>query len=247
MMAAQEGHTKVVDCLLAAGANVNAARTDDGYTAVMVAAYAGHYQCLRALFKACGSMFKGRQSSALDLARLQNHTDCVHFLQQALKATQLLEDLNALIEAGNTAAAGRLISTDENVKLRVLKGKRTDFFVLFEGVLDIIEAHNKEQSEKAMAELLLEEEQDAAAKKKGGKASKKQQQKTVCSTALADSSSPPTSLQKEDMQLVDERERERESFVLVSDNLMRIRSTFFWEIIVGFFALIGKVFGSNNF
>ena len=97
---------------------------------------------------------------------------------------KLLADLKALIQAGDTGAACALISKRENVKLRVVKGRRTLFADMFEGVLDDIEAFNKKRAELAMEELLREEEEEKHGKKKEqGRHDSKKSSKSKISTA----------------------------------------------------------------
>jgi len=51
MMAAQNGHTEVVEALLGKGANVNA-KDNDGATALMAAVHKGHTDIVQLLKKA---------------------------------------------------------------------------------------------------------------------------------------------------------------------------------------------------
>jgi hypothetical protein len=54
----------------------------------------------------------------------------------------LLHELEAYIADGQVDEAYALISKPANVKLRVVKSKKTDFAFLFDEVLDVIEANN---------------------------------------------------------------------------------------------------------
>ena len=62
-MVAQEGHRGIVPLLLSAGANVNAARTDIGTTALMLASQNGHRGIVPLLLSAGANVNAGRKDS----------------------------------------------------------------------------------------------------------------------------------------------------------------------------------------
>ena len=104
--------------------------------------------------------------------------------------------------------ACNLISKPANVKLRVVKSKKTDFAFLFDKVLDAIEANNKLKSEGFMRELVLEEEQakkdkqarqGARAASKSSKGKKAVEDATTAPPAAAAAAAP---LEQQDMQIV---------------------------------------------
>jgi hypothetical protein len=99
-----------------------------------------------------------------------------------------------------------LISEPANVKLRVVKSKKTDFAFLFDKVLDAIEANNKLKAEGFMREMVLEEEQAKKDKqaRQGAKVGKKSSSKgkkaaEAASTASPDAAAP---LEQQDMQVM---------------------------------------------
>jgi hypothetical protein len=117
-----------------------------------------------------------------------------------------LEELEGLIKAGRVDAACALISRPENVRLRVVKSKKTDFAFLFDKVLDVIEANNKLKAEGFMRELVLEEEQakkDKQARQGAKVASKSSKGKKAAETATTtppDAAAAP--LEQQEMQVM---------------------------------------------
>jgi hypothetical protein len=76
---------------------------------------------------------------------------CTKFVEQAQQAITMLHEFEDLIAVGRVDAACALISEPANVKLRVVKSKKTDFSFLFDKVLDVIEANNELKAEEEQA------------------------------------------------------------------------------------------------
>jgi hypothetical protein len=62
MWASERGHLGIAQLLVEKGANVNAAKTDDGYTALMLASVFGHLETVRFLLS------RGASKTALNFA-----------------------------------------------------------------------------------------------------------------------------------------------------------------------------------
>jgi ankyrin repeat protein len=87
--AAQEGHLDVVNALIAAGANVNTATTDDGQTATYVAAETGELEVLRALLAVKADHAAARTDNGttpLTIAVEGGHEECAELLRCAARA-----------------------------------------------------------------------------------------------------------------------------------------------------------------
>ena len=70
MAASQEGHLEIAQLLVEEGASVNAARTVDGWTALMWAAWEGHLEIVRLL------LTSGADKAALNHAGRTAHSLC---------------------------------------------------------------------------------------------------------------------------------------------------------------------------
>src|SRR3989339_521673 len=85
-VAAQNGHTQIVELLLAAGANVNSPRTDNGMTPLLIAAQNGHAQIMQLLLAAGANVDIQRTDSGttpLFIAAQLGHTQIVRLLLAA--------------------------------------------------------------------------------------------------------------------------------------------------------------------
>ncbi|GMI14779.1 hypothetical protein TrVE_jg7335 [Triparma verrucosa] len=99
LKAALRGHLEVVQVLVAAGADVNKARTDDGCTPLFMAAQNGHQNVVQALVTARADLNKATTDTGdtpLYIAAQQGHLDVV----QALVAARA--DVNKAITDGRT-------------------------------------------------------------------------------------------------------------------------------------------------
>jgi hypothetical protein len=81
----------------------------------------GSLEAMKTLFTAgsdvnCEGILKAQQGKNLDAT-------CADFIRQAQRAHKLLADLEALIQAGDTAAAQTLFIKSENVKVRDTQGR----------------------------------------------------------------------------------------------------------------------------
>lgn len=197
--AAGFGYSLIVTQLLSAGATRDAVNSS-GYTALMQAAEKGHLNVLQALFKA-GADFDPLMKKVHPIPSRYN-SRCFTFAKQAQQACELLADLKVLIEAGDPGAACALISKPESVALRVVKGKRTLFADIFEGVIDDIEAFNAQQADLFMEELLREDkEKNKKQGQKGGKTSGKKNIHTEATSGGAQVPAPAAVLDHRDMQV----------------------------------------------
>jgi hypothetical protein len=122
-----------VELLLTHGAEVNHTfKGDQGQTltAATVALVKGHLTCLRLLFKAGADLTIGSPSTfeaATGPQASRFSPACITFVKQAQQATTVLRELKAYIAVGQVDEACALISKPANVKLRVVKSKKTDF------------------------------------------------------------------------------------------------------------------------
>jgi ankyrin repeat protein len=83
-MAAQKGHAECLKLLLAAGGDVNKCNKN-GASPIIIAAKNGDAECLKLLIGASAdprSSWKG--TSALDIARRKQHSECTRLLEAAL-------------------------------------------------------------------------------------------------------------------------------------------------------------------
>jgi hypothetical protein len=97
----------------------------------------------------------------------------VKFLTSAQAADSLLKELQTLVQAGRFNEASALISRPENVELRVVKKKRTDFAGMFDAVFDQMDAHMKGKADEWLNELLVEDEKAKGQGKKNAVSTKK--------------------------------------------------------------------------
>jgi hypothetical protein len=212
-MTAQNGYPGIVELLLTHGAEVNQkfkGLQGHALTAATMAFTQGHLACLRLLFKAGADLTIGSPSTfEADTPPAASHVSpaCVTFVEQAQQATAVLHELEDLIEVGLVDEACALISEPANVKLRVVKSKKTDFAFLFDKVLDVIEANNKLKAERFMRELILEEEQakkDKQARQGAKAASKSSKGKKAfeAATTTAPPTAAPAPLEDADMQVM---------------------------------------------
>ncbi|WP_422135591.1 MULTISPECIES: ankyrin repeat domain-containing protein [unclassified Endozoicomonas] len=111
MVASIRGHTDVVERLINAGANPNAARTLDGTSPLFLAALKGNADCLEILINAGADLNAARTldgATPLFIAAWKGNTDCVEILIHVgvdLNATTTLDGstpVSIATEMGNT-------------------------------------------------------------------------------------------------------------------------------------------------
>ena len=128
------------------------------------------------------------------------------FVAQAQPGKSVLHKVKTYSAVGQEDEACALISEPANVKLRVVKSKKTDFAFLFDKVLDVIEANNKLKAEGFMRELVLEEEQAKKDKqaRQGAKAASKSSKgkKAVEAATTAPPAAAAAPLEQQDMQVL---------------------------------------------
>jgi uncharacterized protein len=141
MLAASCDRLEILQQLLAAGADVDRVN-QDGTPALMIAAYKGHQQIVAALLEAGATLDRQDQDgdTALNLAIAKGHNPIVsllldHYSGNAFEAGEI----EAAIEAKNTAALALLIAHGLDVNRRSADGETPLIVAVEKGYLPTVE------------------------------------------------------------------------------------------------------------